>query len=896
MSSSKTIGIIGGGQLGQMMAISAIYMGHKVIALDPAADCPASRVAEIIVAPYNDVDALRQLAERCDVLTYEFENVDADGLDAVIKDGQLPQGTDLLRISQNRIFEKDFLSNKAQVTVAPYKVVNSSQDLAEIDLSKNYVLKTATGGYDGHGQKVIRSEADLEEAYALADSADCVLEEFVNFDLEISVIVSGNGKDVTVFPVQENIHRNNILSKTIVPARISASLAEKAKAMAVRIAEQLNLSGTLCVEMFAAADDIIVNEIAPRPHNSGHYSIEACDFSQFDTHILGVLGTPLPAIKLHAPAVMLNVLGQHVEAAEKYVTENPSAHLHMYGKIEAKHNRKMGHVTLFSNVPDSVGEFGKGIDFQDKTMIQIIVNAFVEKDKTGAVVEVLYASADQDKVQAKYKELTAQYPENYLAIYSLPLDMDLNTLDHYPSVFIGKEEFEQKSWFTQIAYSQQLKKKGKINNMINRYSRPEMANIWSEENKYRAWLEVEILADEAWAELGEIPKEDVALIREKADFDIDRILEIEQETRHDVVAFTRAVSETLGEERKWVHYGLTSTDVVDTAYGYLYKQANDIIRRDLENFTNIIADKAKEHKFTIMMGRTHGVHAEPTTFGLKLATWYSEMKRNIERFEHAAAGVEAGKISGAVGNFANIPPFVEKYVCDKLGIHAQEISTQVLPRDLHAEYFAVLASIATSIERMATEIRGLQKSEQREVEEFFAKGQKGSSAMPHKRNPIGSENMTGLARVIRGHMITAYENVALWHERDISHSSAERIITPDTTILIDYMLNRFGNIVKNLTVFPENMIRNMHSTFGLIFSQRAMLTLIEKGMTREQAYDLVQPKTAYSWDNQVDFKPLLEADTEVTSRLTQEEIDEIFNPLYYTKRVDDIFERLGLGD
>ena len=363
MSSSKTIGIIGGGQLGQMMAISAIYLGYKVIALDPAADCPASRVAKIIVAPYNDVDALRQLAERCDVLTYEFENVDADGLDAVIKDGQLPQGTDLLRISQNRIFEKDFLSNKAQVTVAPYKVVTSSKDLADIDLSKNYVLKTATGGYDGHGQKVIRSEADLAEAYALADSADCVLEEFVNFDLEISVIVSGNGKDVTVFPVQENIHRNNILSKTIVPARISESLAKKAKAMAVHIAEQLNLSGTLCVEMFATADDIVVNEIAPRPHNSGHYSIEACDFSQFDTHILGVLGAPLPDIKLHAPAVMLNVLGQHVEVAEKYVTENPSAHLHMYGKIEAKHNRKIGHVTLFSDVPDSVGEFGKGIDF-----------------------------------------------------------------------------------------------------------------------------------------------------------------------------------------------------------------------------------------------------------------------------------------------------------------------------------------------------------------------------------------------------------------------------------------------------------------------------------------------------------------------------------------------------
>src|SRR5574344_1711410 len=432
--------------------------------------------------------------------------------------------------------------------------------------------------------------------------------------------------------------------------------------------------------------------------------------------------------------------------------------------------------------------------------------------------------------------------------------------------------------------------------MIDRYSREVMRKVWTEENKFNAYLQVEVLSCEAWSKLGVIPAEDVEKIRANATFNVSRIQEIEEQTRHDVVAFTRAVSESLGEERKWVHYGLTSTDVVDTAYGYLYKQANDIIRRDLENFTNIIADKAREHKYTIMMGRTHGVHAEPTTFGLKLATWYSEMKRNMERFDVAAKGVEAGKISGAVGNFANIPPFVEEYVCSKLGIRPQEISTQVLPRDLHAEYFSALALIATSIERMATEIRGLQKSEQREVEEYFAKGQKGSSAMPHKRNPIGSENMTGLARVIRGHMVTAYENVALWHERDISHSSAERIITPDTTILIDYMLNRFGNIVKNLTVFPENMLRNMGSTFGLIFSQRVMLKLIEKGMTREQAYDLVQPKTAYSWDNQVDFKPLLEADEEVTSRLTQDEIDELFNPAYYTKRVDEIFERIGLGD
>ncbi|WP_156018052.1 5-(carboxyamino)imidazole ribonucleotide synthase [Streptococcus ruminantium] len=356
MNSTKIIGIIGGGQLGQMMAISAIYMGHKVITLDPAADCPASRVSEVIVAPYNDVKALQQLADRCDVLTYEFENVDADGLDTVIKDGQLPQGTDLLRISQNRIFEKDFLVEKAGVTVAPYKVVTSSLDLEHLDLSKNYVLKTATGGYDGHGQVVIRSAADLEAANKLANSAECVLEEFVTFDLEISVIVSGNSTDVTVFPVQENIHRNNILSKTIVPARISEDLSAKAQAMAVKIAKQLNLSGTLCVEMFVAGDEILVNEIAPRPHNSGHYSIESCDFSQFDTHILGVLGQPLPAIKLHAPAVMLNVLGQHMEQAQAYIAENPSAHLHLYGKIEAKHNRKMGHVTVLGEDADSVEE------------------------------------------------------------------------------------------------------------------------------------------------------------------------------------------------------------------------------------------------------------------------------------------------------------------------------------------------------------------------------------------------------------------------------------------------------------------------------------------------------------------------------------------------------------
>lgn len=430
--------------------------------------------------------------------------------------------------------------------------------------------------------------------------------------------------------------------------------------------------------------------------------------------------------------------------------------------------------------------------------------------------------------------------------------------------------------------------------MIERYTRPEMGAIWTEENRFKAWLEVELLACEAWAELGVIPKEDVRRLRENASFDIRRIKEIEEETRHDVVAFTRAVSETLGEERKWVHYGLTSTDVVDTALGYLLKQANAILRRDLENFIQVLKEKAREHKYTVMMGRTHGVHAEPTTFGLKLALWYAEMLRNLERFEQAAKMVEVGKISGAVGTYANIDPFVEQYVCEKLGLTPAPISTQTLQRDRHAYYMATLALIATSIEKFAVEIRGLQKSEVREVEEFFAKGQKGSSAMPHKRNPIGSENMTGMARVIRGYMVTAYENVPLWHERDISHSSAERIILPDATIALNYMLNRFANIVKNLLVYPENMKKNMERTFGLIYSQRVLLALIDKGMTREEAYDLVQPKAMEAWERQVPFRSLLEADERITSRITKEELDDCFDYRHHLKHVDTIFARLGL--
>ncbi|MFT8668921.1 MAG: adenylosuccinate lyase [Liquorilactobacillus hordei] len=431
--------------------------------------------------------------------------------------------------------------------------------------------------------------------------------------------------------------------------------------------------------------------------------------------------------------------------------------------------------------------------------------------------------------------------------------------------------------------------------MISRYSRPEMAAIWEDQKKYECWLEVEIAADEAWSKLGHIPAEDVKKIRENAKFDVNRILEIEETTHHDVIAFTRCVSESLGEEKKWVHYGLTSTDVVDTAYGYQLKQVNELLRKDLAHFKDIVANQAKKYKDTVMMGRTHGVHAEPTTFGLKLARWYSEVKRDIERFEHAAKGVEAGKISGAVGTFANIDPFVEKYVCEKLGIRPQEISSQVLPRDLHAEYLAALALIATSLEKFATEIRGLQKSETREVEEHFAKGQKGSSAMPHKRNPIGSENICGLARVVRGHMVTAFEDVTLWHERDISHSSAERIILPDTTILVDYMLNRFGKILENLTVFPENMLRNMDRTFGLIYSGRVLLKLIDTGMSREDAYDLIQPKTAESWDKQVQFRPLLEQDDRITSCLSKEELDDAFDYHWHLRHVTEIFERVGLS-
>lgn len=431
--------------------------------------------------------------------------------------------------------------------------------------------------------------------------------------------------------------------------------------------------------------------------------------------------------------------------------------------------------------------------------------------------------------------------------------------------------------------------------MIERYSRDEMSSIWTDQNRYEAWLEVEILACEAWSELGYIPKEDVKKIRENAKVNVERAKEIEQETRHDVVAFTRQVSETLGDERKWVHYGLTSTDVVDTALSYVIKQANEILEKDLERFIDVLAAKAKKYQYTLMMGRTHGVHAEPTTFGVKMALWYTEMKRNLKRFKEVRKEIEVGKMSGAVGTFANIPPEIEAYVCEHLGIDTAAVSTQTLQRDRHAYYIATLALIATSMEKFAVEIRNLQKTETREVEEAFAKGQKGSSAMPHKRNPIGSENITGISRVIRGYITTAYENIPLWHERDISHSSAERIMLPDVTIALDYALNRFTNIVDRLTVYEDNMRNNIDKTYGLIFSQRVLLALINKGMVREEAYDKVQPKAMESWETKTPFRELIEQDSSITDVLSSEELDDCFDSKHHLNQVDTIFARAGLS-
>ncbi|MFV0425302.1 MAG: adenylosuccinate lyase [Bacilli bacterium] len=427
--------------------------------------------------------------------------------------------------------------------------------------------------------------------------------------------------------------------------------------------------------------------------------------------------------------------------------------------------------------------------------------------------------------------------------------------------------------------------------MIKRYSRAEMENIWTDQSRFQAMLDVEILATKAFSELGVIPKSDAELIEKNAKFNLDRIKEIELKTKHDVIAFTRSISEFLGEEKRWVHYGLTSTDVVDTANGILIKNANKIIREDLVKFISALKEMAFKYKKTPCIGRTHGVHADITSFGLKWALYYDEFMRHLKRFDAACLEVECGKISGAVGNFSNAPSFIQDYVCESLDLTSANISTQTLQRDRHANYVFILSLIATSIEKIGIEIRHLQRTEVREIEEGFAKNQKGSSAMPHKRNPIASENMAGCARVMRGYSNAAMDNVCLWHERDISHSSAERIILSDATILLDYMLNRFTRVISNLTVFEQRMIDNIYLTHGVIFAQRFLNGLVEKGVSREDSYAIVQQVAMESWHEGKDFKTLI-SKSEVSNYMDEEEIDKCFTLGYYLKSVDEIFERV----
>lgn len=431
--------------------------------------------------------------------------------------------------------------------------------------------------------------------------------------------------------------------------------------------------------------------------------------------------------------------------------------------------------------------------------------------------------------------------------------------------------------------------------MDDRYVRGPMKEIWSEGNKYDTWLLVEKLVVRAWTLHGVVPIEDWRKVEDNASYDIGRIKEIEEETRHDVVAFTRAVSETLGPERRWIHYGLTSSDVVDTAQGYILAQANEEIMRGLHILVDKLTEMAKYHKYTVMMGRTHGVHAEPTTFGLKMALWREEMNRNTERFALVTRDVQVGKISGAVGTYTNVNPEIEELVCMDLGLEPAKISNQIVQRDRYAGYIGVLALIASSIEKFATEIRHLQRTEVREVEEGFASGQTGSSAMPHKRNPIRAENLCGLSRVVRGYMVTAYENINLWHERDISHSSAERIILKGATSLVDFMIYRFISILDGLKVNKDIMKRNIERTNGLIYSQNVLQALIDKGLSREKAYGITQRLAMVSWETGEHFKDLLRRDREVTDHLDESEIDSCFSIYRYLKYVDTTYRRLGIS-
>jgi adenylosuccinate lyase len=429
--------------------------------------------------------------------------------------------------------------------------------------------------------------------------------------------------------------------------------------------------------------------------------------------------------------------------------------------------------------------------------------------------------------------------------------------------------------------------------MIERYSRPGMKKIWSEENKFEQWLKVEIAVCEAWAELGEIPRKDIVKIR-KASYDLKRIAGFLKVTHHDMTAFLNSVAESLGTESRFIHLGLTSSDVMDTALGLQLTQAADILAKDVAELISVLESKAIEHKYTIMMGRTHGVHAEPTTFGLKMALWAEEMKRNAQRLAEARKIISVGKISGAVGTYATVPPQVEKIACAKLGLAPAPISSQIVQRDRHAQFVTTLAIIASSLEKFATEIRGLQRTEIREVEEPFEAGQTGSSAMPHKRNPELCERVCGLARLIRGYALTSLENIALWHERDISHSSAERIILPDSCLAVDYMLSIFTSIMTGLKVYPENMRRNIELTQGVIFSQRVLLALIDKGLPRGQAYKLVQDNAMRAWEKGKSFLSLLEGDKRIAMHLNKVELNALSDYNYYLKYVDDVFARLGL--
>ena len=428
--------------------------------------------------------------------------------------------------------------------------------------------------------------------------------------------------------------------------------------------------------------------------------------------------------------------------------------------------------------------------------------------------------------------------------------------------------------------------------MIPRYSRERMSAIWSPENRYRKWLDIEIFVCEALAEKGTIPQKSLAIIKDKASFDVANIEEIEKQTKHDVIAFLTDVAERVGEDSRFIHMGLTSSDILDTSLALLLNEASEILIDDIEQLLTVLKSKAALHKDTLMVGRSHGIHAEPITFGLKLVLWYQEMERNLLRLRAARDVISFGKIAGAVGTFSFIDPFVETYVCNKLGLKPAPVSSQIIQRDRHAEFFCTLAIIASSIDKFSQEIRQLQRTEVGEVEELFSPGQKGSSAMPHKRNPVLSENLSGLARLMRSYAQAALEDVALWHERDISHSSVERIIAPDATILLDFMLYRFTGLVKSLVVYPERMRANLNMTRGIIFSQKVLLKLTEKGMLREDAYTVVQRNAMQSWHEGKEFKYLLSNDSAITSYLTPEDVENVFKFESFLKHIDFIFSRV----